>query len=112
MNRVMAASANSSASNLAIPEPAERRRAPRQAYESKGWISCEAGSGGRETSRTVEVFDLSLYGAGFVSENRFEPDAIHWMILGGGGLRASSRIRVISCRLRDDGRFDCGAEFF
>ncbi len=112
MNSSMAPSSNPSGSAAVIPEATERRRAPRQAYEAKGWISCEAGGGGRESSRNVDVIDLSLYGAGFVSDNRFEPDAIHWMVLGGGGLRASSRIRIVSCRTRDDGRFDCGVEFF
>jgi hypothetical protein len=108
----MTASAHPTPSSSTVGEISERRRAQRQMYEAKGWISCEAGSGGRETSRNVDVFDLSLYGAGFVSENRFETDAIHWMVLGGGGLRASSRIRIVSCRGRDDGKFDCGAEFF
>jgi PilZ domain-containing protein len=96
----------------AIPDTPERRRAPRKIYESKGWISSEAGSGGNEASRTVDVIDLSLYGAGFISDDQFQPDAIHWMVLGGGGLRASSRIRIVSCRPRDDGRYDCGVEFF
>ena len=108
----MATSANPASSLATIPDSPERRRAPRQAYETKGWISSEAGRGGRESSRTVDVMDLSLYGAGIVSDERFEPDAIHWMILGGGGLRASSRIRIVTCRPRDDGRFDCGVEFF
>jgi hypothetical protein len=41
------------------------------------------------------------------------PDSIHWLVLDAGGLRASSRLRVISCRKSDDdARYDCGAEFF
>ena len=112
MKEIMEATQQPFRSVAAIPDPPERRRAPRQAYDAKAWISSEAGNGEQKTNRTVDVFDLSLYGSGFVSEEKYETDAIHWMVLGGGGLRASSRIRIVSCRLRDDGRFDCGAEFF
>jgi hypothetical protein len=60
----------------------------------------------------VTVFDLSLHGLGFTSDTVLQVDAIHWIVLGGGGLRASSRVRIASCRPREDGRYDCGGEFF
>jgi hypothetical protein len=60
----------------------------------------------------VTISDLSLHGIGFASNAQLEPDAIHWVVLDAGGLRASSRIRIISCRRRDAGGYDCGAEFF
>jgi len=88
----------------------DRRRSPRQPYVATAWISGESGNPG--TDHQVVVFDLSLHGVGFTSDEPFEPEAIHWMILGSGGLRASSRIRIITCRVRDQGGHDCGAEFY
>ncbi|MGA3065670.1 MAG: hypothetical protein ABSF29_02365 [Tepidisphaeraceae bacterium] len=112
MKVIMDTQGQPTSSVAAIPDPPERRRAVRQAYDTTGWVSGEAGNGNRQISKTVNVFDLSLYGAGFISDVKYETDAVHWMVLGGGALRASSRIRIVSCRLRDDGRYDCGAEFF
>jgi hypothetical protein len=91
-------------------EAAERRRSPRQAYSAGAWVSPEAGVRGGD--HQVTVFDLSLHGVGFSSNEAFRPDAIHWMVLGVSGLRASSRIRIIACRPNDNGTYVCGAEFF
>ncbi|MGD1276102.1 MAG: hypothetical protein ABR964_02615 [Tepidisphaeraceae bacterium] len=88
----------------------DRRRSPRQAYVATAWISGESGNPGSD--HQVVVFDLSLHGVGFTSDEPFEPETIHWMILGSGGLRASSRLRMVTCREREAGGYDCGAEFF
>jgi hypothetical protein len=112
MKKIMDSPGAQPRSVAAINDPPERRRAPRQVYEAKGWISGEAGNGQKQASKTVDVVDLSLYGAGFISDEKYHLQAVHWMVMGGGGLRASSRIRIVSCRMRDDGRFDCGVEFF
>ncbi|MGA2584310.1 MAG: PilZ domain-containing protein [Tepidisphaeraceae bacterium] len=93
----------------AIPK-SDRRRSQREALAASAWVSAEPGSRGK--SRQVTVLDLSLHGVGFSSSDKFDAGSIHWIVLGTGGLRASSRLRVISCRQREDGAFDCGAEFF
>lgn len=92
------------------PTGEDRRRSPRQAYTATAWISAETGVGGSD--RTVAVADLSLHGVGFTSDDAFEPDGVHWIVIGLGMLRASSRLRIISCRKNDLGTYDCGAEFF
>jgi PilZ domain-containing protein len=94
----------------ATAEGAERRRSPRQAYSAGAWVSPEAGVRGKD--HQVSVFDLSLHGVGFTSKESFRPDAVHWMVLGVSGLRASSRIRIVNCRPNNEGGYDCGAEFF
>jgi hypothetical protein len=93
-----------------VAQKEDRRRSPRQEYAATAWISPESGVIGHD--RQVVVVDLSLHGVGFTSERGFEQDAIHWIVIGHGMLRASSRIRVVSCRQNDSGHFDCGAEFF
>jgi hypothetical protein len=91
-------------------QAADRRRSSREAIATKAWVSAEAGT--RGANHQVIVNDLSLHGVGFKSETIFEKDSIHWIVLGAGGLRASSRMRIVSCREREDMDFDCGAEFF
>jgi len=88
----------------------DRRRSPRSELGARGWLSAEAGSGGRNFS--ISVADLSLHGIGFACDDQLTPDSIHWLVLDAGGLRASSRLRIASCRKRDEGGYDCGAEFF
>jgi hypothetical protein len=97
-------------SGTSTTEAAERRRSPRQAYSAGAWVSPEAGVRGKD--HQVTVFDLSLHGVGFSSNESFRPDAVHWMVLGVSGLRASSRIRIVGCRPNDNGTYVCGAEFF
>jgi hypothetical protein len=99
--------------NLAATEltlEADRRRSPRQTFVATAWLSAEAGSCGK--NHHIVVTDLSLHGLGFKSDVVLEPDAIHWMVLEAGGLRASSRIRIASCREDGNGSFECGGEFF
>jgi hypothetical protein len=88
----------------------ERRRSPRATYVAPAWLSAEAGT--RGPNYQVVVFNLSLHGVGFTSEKPLESKAIHWIVIGAGGLRASSRLRIVNCRQRDDGQYDCGAQFF
>jgi hypothetical protein len=88
----------------------DRRRSIRESVAVKAWVSAEAGT--RGSNYQVMVSNLSLGGVGFHSDMHFELGSIHWFVLGTGGLRASSRLRVVSCREREEGGFDCGAEFF
>jgi len=90
----------------------DRRRSPRQNFVGNGWLSPEAGTPG--PNHLIVVGDLSLHGIGFSSDEKLEPEAVHWMILDAGGLRASARVRIASCRPNPNspGAYECGAEFF
>ena len=88
----------------------DRRRSSRQSFVANAWLSPEAGT--RGANHHIVVGDLSLHGVGFSSDERLDAQAVHWMVLDAGGLRASARIRVASCRQRDNGTYECGAEFF
>lgn len=88
----------------------ERRRAPRQRQLTNGWLSNECGNPNSHQHR-VNVFDLSLGGVGFNCDSPLEPDAVHWIVVSGGALNLSSRLRISYCRPNED-KFDCGGEFF
>ncbi len=90
----------------------DRRRSPRQSFVGNGWLSPEAGTLG--PNHLIVVNDLSLHGLGFSSDEKLEPEAVHWMVLDAGGLRASSRVRIATCRPNPNspGAYECGAEFF
>jgi hypothetical protein len=88
----------------------ERRRSAREMYPAPAWLSAEPGD--RHGNQQVEVFDLSLHGIGFTAERPIPTASVRWIVIGSGGLQASARIRISSCRPRDDGGFDCGGEFF
>jgi PilZ domain len=98
--------------STAVATPSDRRRSQRQSFVSNAWLSPEAGT--RGSNHHIVVGDLSLHGIGFSSDERLDPHAVHWMVLDAGGLRASARLRVASCRPHPDGNgtFECGAEFF
>jgi hypothetical protein len=96
----------------AVMDRVERRRSPRQSFVSNAWLSPEAGTSGK--NHHIVVGDLSLHGLGFSSDERLEPEAVHWMVLDTGGLRASARVRIASCRPSPSGNgtYECGGEFF
>ena len=75
------------------------------------WLSPEAGT--RGSNHHIVVVDLSLHGIGFSSDERLDPEAVHWMVLDAGGF-AQRPVRIASCRpsLNGNGGFECGAEFF
>jgi hypothetical protein len=96
----------------AAQSASDRRRSPRQSFVGNGWLSPEAGT--RGPNHLIVVNDLSLHGIGFSSDEKLESEAVHWMVLDAGGLRASSRVRIASCRPNpgSPGAYECGAEFF
>jgi hypothetical protein len=100
------------AAQTGAPAVSDRRRSRRQSFVGNAWLSPEAGTRGK--NHQVVVGDLSLHGVGFSSDEKLDPQAVHWMVLDAGGLRASARIRVATCRqsASDNGMFECGAEFF
>ncbi|MGD0768967.1 MAG: PilZ domain-containing protein [Tepidisphaeraceae bacterium] len=90
----------------------DRRRSRRQSFVGNAWLSPEAGTRGH--NHHIVVGDLSLHGIGFSSDERLDPQAVHWMVLDSGGLRASARVRIATCRPNStgNGTYECGAEFF
>jgi len=89
----------------------ERRRSFREAYSVTAWLSPDAQTrNGRQ--RQVLVNNLSLHGVGFVASTPLEAEAVHWIVVGAGALRASSRVRIVSCRAKKDGGYEVGGEFF
>jgi hypothetical protein len=94
------------------PVAPDRRRSKRQSFVANAWLSPEAGT--RGSNHHVVVNDLSLHGMGFSSDESLDPHAVHWMVLDAGGLRASARIRIATCRPSPtgNGTYECGAEFF
>jgi len=94
-----------------MPAAAERRRSVRHEHLVPAWLSPEAGNP-RGKQQQVEVYNLSLGGVGFTTDEAMDEGTDHWIIVGNGPLHVSSRMRVVSCRVRDDGRYDVGGEFF
>ena len=91
--------------------PTDRRRSIRHEHIVPAWLSPEAGNP-QSKQQQVDVFNLSLGGVGFTSDKPLDEGADFWIIVGNGPLHVSSRMRVVSARQRDDGRWDVGGEFF
>ena len=93
--------------------PGERRRSPRNAAAASAWL----GPADRGRTRSGDGFvsavvDLSLHGIGLECDRPVEVGGKHWLLLSRGPMRLSTRVRVVSCRQRDDGRFAVGGEFY
>ena len=59
----------------------------------------------------VRVIDLSLGGVGFESPRLYKPGAVWRITFGTGPLFLNARIRIVSCRQDQTGKFHVGAEF-
>ena len=98
------------------PPPAaaghERRRSERTTAAIDGWMGGPGGRAGFASGRHVAVRDLSLHGAGLISDGPARVGERRWFLVNGGPLRLSTRMRVASCRPRPDGRYDIGGEFY
>ena len=101
------------AENGMIDTPAaERRRSHRQKRETGGWLSSATGHRAGGNGCHVQVRDLSLHGVGYVSDTESRVHDTHWLVIADQSLRLSTRLRVVSCRAREDGKWDVGGEFF
>lgn len=90
---------------------ADRRRSARQERVVPAWLSERAGGAGKGQQQ-VTVTNLSLHGVGFRSDKKIELGGAHWIVIATDTLHLSTRLRVISCRERENNVFDIGAEFF
>jgi hypothetical protein len=91
---------------------ADRRRSARQERVVPAWLSERAGGAGKSSQEQVTVTNLSLYGVGFRSDKKIEPGGAHWIVIATDTLHLSTRLRVVSCRERENNVFEIGAEFF
>jgi hypothetical protein len=90
----------------------DRRRSERVATPMPAWVSGESHDRAAR-GRDVSVNDLSMHGIGFRdARTPFRIGACHWLVVNGGAMRMSTRIRIVSCRPSDLGGFDVGAVFF
>jgi hypothetical protein len=90
----------------------DRRRSDRRPARAPGWISgCNDDRGAKGAH--VLVSDLSMHGLGFYDAvNTYRIGACHWLVVSGGALRISTRVKIVSCRENPNGGFDVGARFF
>jgi ribosomal protein L3 len=91
---------------------ADRRRSARQERVVPAWLSERAGGAGKSGQQQVTVTNLSLHGVGFRSEKKIELGGAHWIVIATDTLHLSTRLRVVSCRERENNVFDIGGEFF
>ena len=98
----------------------ERRRRPRLAGETTGWLLPAAtpvgGLDGRslpddEVGWEVRVHDVSRLGVGFTTTEPLAPGDRRRLRIGRGPAGGARPVKVVVCRRADDGTFHVGAEF-
>ena len=99
-----------SASAAITADGAERRRSTREHVFTHGLLRSLAEA--RASSEQVMVTDVSLHGIGFRSAQRIAIDETFSVEIGVGPLYLSARLRIVRARLRADGTYDLGGEFF
>ena len=94
-------------------EAMDRRRSLRQSHATLAVILPDTtGPSAQEPPQLqVMLIDISRHGVGFRSPASFDPGAVHRIRIGTGPLYLESRLRIASCRPRQDGLYDIGAEF-
>jgi hypothetical protein len=65
-----------------------------------------------EVAEELQIFNVQLQGVGFRSTAPLQPGTLRHLRTNSGDARLTSKVRIISCRLRGDGFFDITAEFF
>lgn len=92
----------------------DRRRSERVEQSVPGWISGEQSDRSAKGHRIL-VTDLSMHGVGFRDTSSALPyrrGASHWLVVMGGAMRMSTRVRIINCRPNPEGGWEVGAAFF
>lgn len=90
----------------------DRRRSDRVDQRVPGWISGEV-SDRSSRGQSVVITDISMHGVGFHdAANFYRVGSTHWLVVNGGAMRMSTRIRIVSCRDTDEGGYYVGASFF
>jgi hypothetical protein len=86
-------------------ETIDRRRSTREPRNVPAWLSNASGRSVASSQQQVIVTNLSLHGVGFTASKQLEKDDAHWIVI------ANDRLSL-STRLRPDGGWDVGADFF
>ncbi len=90
----------------------DRRRSERVGQRIPGWISGES-SNRSSRGQAVVVTDISMHGVGFHdAANYYRIGSTHWLVVNGGAMRMSTRVKIVSCRDTDEGGYYVGATFF
>ena len=95
-----------------VPQPTteERRRSDRVSQRVPGWVS---GDDRSSRGQSVTVCDMSMHGVGFYDPaNRYRVGARHWLVVNGGAMRLSTRVKIVSCREAEECGYYIGASFF
>ena len=95
-----------------IPQTVDRRRSERTERQVTAWLSDASGGSHASSQQEVLVTNLSLHGVGFVAPKRVQKDDPHWIVIASDRLSLSTRLRVVSVRQNEEGRYEVGAEFF
>jgi hypothetical protein len=90
----------------------DRRRSYRHPLGAAGVLMRENDSEPGADSVHVLVFNVSIHGVGFRSTVPMKIDARRRLRIGSGPLFLAARLKVVSSRVRADGTYDIGAEFF
>src|SRR4051812_38012577 len=75
-------------------------------------VSALAAKSACDNENQMEVFNVQLQGVGFRSTVPLPPGTMRHLRTSSGDAKLTSKVRIISCRLRADGFFDITAEFF
>jgi hypothetical protein len=97
-----------------VPDPLagtgiERRRSSRESVVTVGMI--RPLNHDDATPEQVLVTNVSLHGVGLRSTRTLGVGARYHIEIGVGPLQLTSRLRVVRCRVRQDGTYDIGGEF-
>jgi hypothetical protein len=91
---------------------ADRRRSYRHPLGAVGVLMGENDTEPAAGAHQTLVFNVSIHGVGFRSATPLKIGARHRLRIGSGPLFLAARLQVVSSRLRADGTYDIGAEFF
>jgi hypothetical protein len=92
-----------------LPDGSERRRSRRYPISTRGTLRPDEQPHGRVE---VTVRNVSLHGLGFTASIPLVPGDTYRVDVGDGPLKFTGRARIVSCKLRRNGAYDLGAEFF
>ena len=85
---------------------------PVETPSSDDIVTALAGASAPGEAEEMQIFNVQLQGIGFRSTAPLQPGTLKNLRTNSGDARLTSKVRIISCRLRGDGFFDITAEFF
>ena len=87
----------------------ERRRSKREPHDVDAIV--QPADGNTDLEEKVSIRDLSLGGVGMIAKHPYRLGTVWRITLGNGPLFLNAKVRIVSCRVRADKRFDVGCEF-